>query len=184
MIDLRSQLRRRLLGYYFTNPKANHYLRELAQMLGVDPANLSRELARLESQGLFQSERRGKERFYRLNPRYPLYEEVKRIVAKTVGVVPTLREGLGRIKGIEQAYLYGSFARDQQDALSDIDILIVGQPPAEKLAEFMRKLERQIGREINYVVLSPAEFATRRKKGDPFLADIWRNKRIDLVTAA
>ncbi len=105
-------------------------------------------------------------------------------MAKTVGVVPTLRDALGRIEGIKQAYLYGSFARNQEDAVSDIDILIVGQPPAEKLAELMRKLERQMGREINYVVISPAEFAARRKRSDPFLADIWRNKKIDLVTAA
>lgn len=184
MVPLRSQLRRKLLGYYFTNPKAVHYLRELARILGVDPANLSRELGRLESQGLFQSQRRGKERLYRLNPRYPLYQEVKRIVAKTVGVVPTLQSELSRVPGLEQAWLYGSFARNQQDAASDIDILLVGRPSAEKLAQVVRRVERQLGREINYVVLSPAEFAARRKKGDAFLSDILRNKRIELVSAA
>lgn len=184
MIDLRSKVRRRLLRYYFTNPEARLYLRELAQILSVDPANLSRELARLERHGLFLSQRRGIEKYYRLNSDYPLYAEVKGIVTKTLGVVPLLKQALERMPGIRQAYLYGSFARNQQDAASDIDVLIVGQPSAERLAARISKLERQLGREINYLVLSPDELASRRRKRDPLLADIWSHKKIELVTAA
>ena len=43
-----------------------------------------------------------------------------------------IAEALQKIKGIEQAFLYGSFARNQQDAVSDIDF--IGNPNAESLA--------------------------------------------------
>ncbi len=183
MIDLRSKLRQKLLGYYFTNPGASYYLRELAEALEVDPANLSRELRRLERQGLFVSEKRGKQKYFRLNRNYPLYDEVRGIVFKTVGAVGQLRNTLQQVTGIREAYLYGSFAKNQQDAASDIDILVIGKPEAEELEVAIRKLERQLGREINYTLLSPEEFKTRRADKDAFLEDVWRGKKISLIAA-
>jgi predicted nucleotidyltransferase len=50
---------------------------------------------------------------------------------------------------VQEAYLYGSFARNQQDSASDIDVLVVGNPKGGALAEEMRKLERRLGREIS-----------------------------------
>ncbi len=183
MLDLRSKLRQKLLGYYFTNPSASHYLRELAELLEGDPANLSRELRRLEREGVFVSEKRGKQKYFRLNRDYPLYQEVRRIVFKTVGAVGQLRNALQQVTGIGEAYLYGSFAKNQQDAASDIDILVIGKPKAEELEGAIRKLERQLGREINYTLLSPEEFKTRRVDKDAFLEDVWRGKKISLIAA-
>ena len=184
MINLRSKLRRKLLGYYFTNPSASHYLRELAELLRLDPANLSRELARLERQGLFVSERRGVQKYFCLNRHYALYEELRRIVLKTVGAVGQLRNSLKQIPGVQEAYLYGSFARNQQDAASDIDVLLIGEPESEVVEEAVRKLERQLHREINYTLLDQKEFKARRASKDAFLEDIWRHKRISLVASS
>lgn len=181
MWNLRSKLRRELFAYYFTNPGAGHHLRELAGLLDADPGNLSRELSRLENQGLFSSERRGRQKYFYLNRRYPLYEELRRIVFKTVGAVGKLRDELEQIRGIREAHLYGSFARDQQDAASDIDLLIIGKPNAEELEEIVRKLERRLHRELNYTVMSPEEFKARRAAKDAFLADIWKHARISLI---
>ena len=100
-------MRRKLLSYFFANPHATQYVRELARALDVDPTNLSRELADLEQQGLFQSEIRGRQRHYRLNRRYPLYEEIRRIIFKTVGVTGELRDTLKDIKGLKEGFLYG-----------------------------------------------------------------------------
>ncbi len=79
---------------------------------------------------------------------------------------------------------YGSFARNQQDSASDIDVLVVGNPKGGALAEEMRKLERRLGREINYTVLAPKEFESRRARKDAFLENVWHNKRVSLVGAA
>ncbi|TMH85041.1 MAG: hypothetical protein E6H47_11330 [Betaproteobacteria bacterium] len=161
MFALRSKARQRLLAYFFTNPTARHHLRDLAERLSIDPANLSKELRRLEHEGLFGSEVSGRQ----------------------VGAVPLMAQSLGKIEGIEEAYLYGSFARNQQDAASDIDVLVIGTPRDGALAEAARKLERQFGRDINYTVLTRKEFEARRAQKDAFLEAVWHNKRVSLVAA-
>ena len=113
MLDLRSKARRRLLAYYFINPVARHHLRDLADRLSIDPSNLSRELRRLELDGLFQSEVSGPQKYFRLNREYSLFSEVRSIVAKTIGAVPLIAHSVKTIEGIEEAYLYGTFARNQ-----------------------------------------------------------------------
>ena len=183
MLDFRSKARQRLLAYYFTNPTARHHLRDLAARLGIDPSNLSKELGRLEREGLFRSEVSGRQKYFQLNRDYALFDEVRSIVAKTIGVVPLLAQSFKKIEGIEAAYLYGSFARNQQDAASDIDVLVVGKPKSDALAEAVQKLERRLGREINYTVLSGKELESRRARKDTFLENVWHNRRISLVGA-
>jgi len=181
MLDFRSKARQQLLAYYFTNPTARHHLRDLAARLGIDPSNLSKELGRLEREGLFASEVSGRQKYFQLNREYPLFDEVRKIVTKTIGAAPVIAQSLKRIEGIDEAYLYGSFASNQQDAASDIDVLMIGAPREEVLAQAMRRLERQLGREINYTVLTPKEFESRRVRKDAFLEDVWHNKRIPLI---
>jgi predicted nucleotidyltransferase len=180
MLDPRSKARQRLLAYYFTNPAARHPLRDLADRLSIYPSNLSRELRRLERDGVFRSEVNGRQKHFRLNREYPLYSEVRGIVTKTIGAVPLIAQSIKTIEGVEEAYLYGPFARNQQVA-SDIDVLVIGTPRGEALAEAMRKLERQLGREVNYTVLSRSEFESRRTQKDAFLESAWHNRRVSLI---
>jgi len=184
MLDMRSKARQKLLAYYFTNPTTRHHLRDLAERLSVDPSNLSKELRRLEREGLFRSEVSGRQKYFQLNREYPLFSEVRSIIAKTILAVPLLAESLKKIEGIEEAYLYGSFARNQQDAASDVDVLVIGNPKSDTLAETVQKLERQLGREINYTVLTRKELESRRGRKDAFLENVWHNKRVLLVGAA
>lgn len=181
MLDLRSKARQRLLTYYFANPTARRHLRDLAERLSIDPSNLSKELGRLEREGLFRSEVSGRQKYFQLNREYPLFDEVRSIVAKTVGAVPLIAQSLKKIEGIEEAYLYGSFARNQQDAASDIDVLVIGAPLNEPLAETVGKLGRQLGREVNYTVLTRKEFESRRTRKDAFLENVWHNNRVSLI---
>jgi predicted nucleotidyltransferase len=181
MLDFRSKARQRLLAYYFTNPTARHHLRDLAERLSLDPSNLSKELGRLERDGLFRSEISGRQKYFQLNRKYPLLNEMRKIVAKTIGAAPLIAQSLKRIEGIHAAYLYGSYANNQQDAASDIDVLVIGSPREEDLAQAMRALERKLGREINYTALSPKELGSRRARKDAFLENVWHNKRIPLV---
>lgn len=181
MLDFRSKARQQLLAYYFTNPTARRHLRDLAERLSVDPSNLSKELGRLERDGLFRSEVSGRQKYFQLNREYSLFDEVRKIVTKTIGAAHAITKSLKGIEGIDAAYLYGSFAHNQQDAASDIDVLMIGAPREELLAQAMRRLERQLGREINYTVLTPKEFASRRARKDAFLENIWHNKRVPLI---
>jgi predicted nucleotidyltransferase len=180
MLNLRSKARQRLLAYYFTNPTVSIHLRDLAGRLDVDPSNLSKELRDLERDGLFVSVVSGRQKYFRLNSEYPLYAEVRGIVEKTIGAVPLLGQALKTVDRVHEAYLYGSFARDQQDASSDIDILLIGTPSAEELAQVIATLERRLGREINYTAFAREEFDSRRARKDAFVENAWR-ERIPLV---
>jgi predicted nucleotidyltransferase len=181
MLDLRSKARQRLLIYYFTNLAARHHLRDLAGRLSIDPSNLSRELRRLEREGLFRSEVIGRQKYFQLRRAYPLFNEVRSIFVKTFGAASLIAQSLRELQGVEEAYLFGSFARNQQDAASDIDVLVIGMPHSEALAVAVRKLERQLGREINYTVLTRREFDSRRTNKDAFLEEVWHHKRISLI---
>jgi predicted nucleotidyltransferase len=100
----------------------------------------------------------------------------------SVGIQPTLKHALASVPGIRSAWIFGSFARNEADAASDIDLLIVGKPGQTELAAEVRKAEKTLRREINYTVLTPKDLKRRLRKGDPFVTDIWSGKRIELVS--
>lgn len=85
MINLRSEVHQKLLGYYFSHPNAEHYVRELSRILSFDVANLSRELRLLTKEGIFLSRDGGQEKFFRLNRNYPLFKELKRVTLRALG---------------------------------------------------------------------------------------------------
>ena len=181
MFSLRSTLRRKLLTYFYVNRSARVYVRQLAAALGVDSTNLSRELAALEKQGFFESEMEGRQRYYRLNPRYPYRNALFTLLQGAVGLPSTLAAALQRVAGIERAYLVGSFAKGQADAASDIDLLLIGRPDSLDLADSISRLEKSVHREVNYTVLSQQELDTRLAVADPFVKDLWKGERVQLI---
>ena len=94
-VILNTKLRRKLLTYFFTHPDEDYYVRELSGLIDEDPGNLSRELRRLEEEGLFTSFVRGRARFYSLNKQYPVFKEIKKIIFKTEEVGGSLKKGKG-----------------------------------------------------------------------------------------
>jgi predicted nucleotidyltransferase len=181
MISLRSELRRNLLTFFYVNQSARVYVRQLASALGADSTNVSRELARLEREGFLRSETEGRQRYYSVNRDYPYLKPVFALLQGSVGIRPTLQLALKSVHGIQSAWLFGSFAKNEADAASDIDLLIVGEPDQAQLASEIRKTEKTLRREIDYTVLTPRELNRRLKKGDAFIADIWNGKRIELM---
>ncbi len=124
---LNTKLRSKLLTYSFTHPDENYYVRELSGLIDEDPGNLSRELKKLEAEGLYTSTKKGNVKFYSLNRRYPLFKELKKIIFKTEGVEGSLKEAVSRFKGISFAFIYGSYAKDKEKKTSDIDMVAVGR---------------------------------------------------------
>jgi predicted nucleotidyltransferase len=181
MISLRSELRRKLLTFFYVNRSARVYVRQLAGELQVDSTNLSRELARLEREGLLQSEVEGRQRYYCVNRKYPYLKPLFTMLQASVGVQPALKRAVEAVSGIQSAWLYGSFAKNEVDSASDIDLLIVGLPDQSRLASKIRATEKMLRREINYTVLTSQELEDRLAAGDAFINDIWNGKRIEVV---
>ncbi len=177
---LNSRLRRKLLAYSFTHPDENYYVRELSHLINEDPGNLSRELKRLEDEGLYTSLTKGKVKFFSLNKRYPLYGELKKIIFKTEGVQGSLKELIQRYEGIALAFLYGSYAKSRENRGSDIDLVVVGKFPRDPFTRDIRELESRLNREINFTHYTESEFARERKKGGGFLNLILKDRIIVL----
>lgn len=181
MLSLRSNLRKSLLTHLYSNRSARFYVRQMAALLGVDPTNLSRELSRLEKEGLLRSEVEGRQRYYSINPEYPYLKPLFTMLQGSIGIVPTLQQALKGMKGIGTAYIYGSLAKGEADTSSDIDLLIIGQPEQSALASEIRRAEKTLHREVNYTLLNPQELKRKLKMQDPFVTDIWEGKRITVI---
>ena len=78
MLNFRSKIAIKVLGYYFVNPARKHYINELARILDEDAGNLFRKLKDLEREGILSSEAIGNQRYFFLNKRYPLLKELKK----------------------------------------------------------------------------------------------------------
>lgn len=174
----KSELRKKLLGYFFANAEANLYLREISSILKADAGNLSRELSRLEKGGIFVSRLRGKQKYFSLNREYPLFNELRSVISKTVGIEGSLKKIVVDDPGIKAAFIYGSFAQNRETNLSDIDLLVIGEPNENNLMDKIELLEKNIGREINYTCYSEKDFFSKIRSS--FLTNIIKRPKIIL----
>jgi predicted nucleotidyltransferase len=166
---LNTKLRRKLLAYSFTHADEQYYVRELAGLIDEDPGNLSRELKRLEDEGLYTAVAKGRIKLYSLNKQYPLFKELKRIIFKTEGVEGSLNEIVRRYTGISLAFIYGSYAKHKENKTSDIDLVVVGEFPHGAFTRDIRDLESRLNREVNFSVYTSVEFEQERNKEGGFL---------------
>ena len=181
MLSLRSELRRKVLTFFYMNREGRVYVRQLAAELDADSTNLSRELAQLAREGFLHAEPEGRQLYYSVNRSYPYLKPVFALLQGSVGIEPTLKRALEPVAGIASAWIFGSFAKGEADAASDIDLLIVGRPDQALLSREIRKAEKLLHREVSYTVFTPEELKRRIARRDPFVTDIWNGKRIGLI---
>lgn len=177
----KSKIRRDLLSLFYTNPSQKYYLRELQRILGYSAGSIRRELLKFKKDSLFITEKVGNLLYYSLNTGHPLFKELKSIVSKTVGVEGSLKKALSSVKGIKVAFIYGSFASGKENATSDIDLLIIGDPDISLVNEKLAKLERRLKREINISVHNMKEYQRRRKDKSGFILELLKQPKIMLV---
>lgn len=173
--------RAELLRLFFTNPDQSFYMQEIGRILGKKPGSFQRVLNNMEQEGMVTSERRANARYFKVNKEYPLYDEYKRIVFKTVGVVGSIREILQRLGKIDYAFIYGSYAKAKEGYLSDIDLVVIGECNEDELIGDFDRLEGKLKREINYKLYTQNEFKKDVGQKEPFLLNILRDKKIMLI---
>ncbi len=84
-VILGTKLRSKVISYAFLRVGESFYVRQLATAIDEDAGNLSRELAKLEREGIFVSTKKANAKFYCVNEAYPLFHELKTIVSKITG---------------------------------------------------------------------------------------------------
>jgi len=177
----KSKARTAIFQLYFTNPESLFYLRELERMLDIPVSIIRKELLRLKDEGVFLSEKKGNLVYFRLNTTYPLFDELKSIVRKTIGIEGLLKEAVLKLKGVKVAFIYGSFARNKERAKSDVDLFLIGDIDEGRLVRQLNNIENTIKREVNYAIFNQEEYKKKKKKGDSFIIDLLNNHKIMLV---
>lgn len=177
----KSKTRKSLFTLFFTNPDSEYYLRQLERMLDIPVSMIRKELLRLEEAGIFSSSRKGNLVYFSLNNSYPLFNELKSMVFKTTGIKGLLKNTLEKITGIKAAFIYGSFAKNEESAKSDVDVFIIGKVNEDDLITQIRKMQNTLKREINYSLYSMRDFQSKKREKNSFILDLLENPKIFLI---
>ena len=176
-----SKLRVDLLSLFFGRPDEEFYVREIEKILQEDVGNISRELKNLEGIGLLVSRKKGNLKYYLLDRKFPLHDELRSIILKTKGAVGVLQGVLSGVKGVEFAFIFGSFATGLETARSDVDLMVIGKVPLDRLIKILREPEEILGREINPSLFERREIEKRLQDKEPFISRVMREPKIMLI---
>ncbi|MDE2489763.1 MAG: nucleotidyltransferase domain-containing protein, partial [Elusimicrobia bacterium] len=124
---LSSRTRARIIAAFVLRPGQRLYLREVSRLTGSDVRAVKQELDRLERLGFLKSEISGNRRYMEVNREFPIYQELKAIALKTIGLGETLRAAMTSLPGIQAAFVYGSVAKGEETPESDLDLFILGE---------------------------------------------------------
>ncbi len=170
--------RRDILAATYGQPDRWWYLSELAQQFNTTPSSLQRELQSMVSSGILRRKRDGRRTYFQAESASPIFGELRGIIVKTLGVEGALKEVMAKFGDrIACAFLYGSVARRQEHALSDVDLIIIGSVGLSELSPLLRMLEKQFGREINVKCYSPVEFREKVEDENHFVTSVLKGEK-------
>ncbi|MCX5733675.1 MAG: nucleotidyltransferase domain-containing protein [candidate division NC10 bacterium] len=185
-LDISSALfgktRRNVLALFFAAPDTAFYLRQIVREAGGGVGAIQRELQHLAAVGILERTVQGRQVFYQVNRATPVFAELQGLLLKTAGLADVLRTALAPLKDkIEQAFVYGSQAAGTAINGSDVDLLVVGDLEELALHRAIRDAETRLKRTVNYSLLTPEEFARRKRARGGFLARVLRGPTISLL---
>ena len=151
-----SKMRVRLLMRLFLDPGLQSYVRQLAEEMDVSPSQVKTELDNLNSAGLLNKEKNGRQILYRANKKHPLFPELQSMVRKALGMESILDSILSRLGNLEQAFLIDDYAEGKDTGL--IDLVLIGGIDKDNLDDLVKKTERYIKRKIRTLVMSLDEY--------------------------
>lgn len=180
MLSLLKNNKGNILNLFFKDSDKEYYLREIARNLDKEPSHFQKALNSLVKEGILKDERKGNLRFFKLNKNHPLYEELKRIIAKTLGIETVLKEAIKDIKGVEYAFVFGSIAKNKEYSESDIDLMLIGQVDQDILINKISELEKELRRTINEQTYYRDEIIEKLKEKNNFIARVFKEPKIIL----
>ena len=173
---------RGLLALFFLRPDESFYLRQIVRIAGNGQGGVQRELARWVEAGLLMRTHHGNHVYYQANRSSPVFDELRSLTVKTVGVADVLRESLSPIaERIKLAFIHGSFACGTEKSGSDVDLVLIGDVSFGEIAALMRPAQERIGRELNPTVYPVREFRAKLRAKHHFVTSLMETPRIYLI---
>jgi predicted nucleotidyltransferase len=178
-----SGTQQRVLAWLFGQPERSFYATELIGLAGAGSGAVQRELARLAQSGLVTARTVGNQKHYQANPRAPIYAELCGIVQKTVGLAEPLREALAPLaERIRAAFVYGSIAKREDTASSDIDLMLISDDLAYlDLYAALDAASHRLGRTVNPTIYTLQELAKRVKRKEAFATRVMAQPKLWLI---
>lgn len=177
------KVRQRVLAVLFGTPDRSYYANEVIALAQSGTGAVQRELADLAKAGLLTVRMQGNQKHYQANASAPMFAELRGLVLKTMGLADVLRAALEPLAGqIDGAFIYGSVARQQDTAQSDVDVMIVSSTLG--YGEVFGALEGatvSLGRKVNPTLYSPADWARRLAGDNAFATRVWQQPKIWLI---
>jgi predicted nucleotidyltransferase len=175
-----TKTRQRVLGLLYGNPHRSFYTNEIVRSAGMGRGTVGRELDRLANAGLLRITATGNQRHYQANADNPVYAELVGLVRKTFGIADRLREALQSLDSrIDCAFVYGSVARGEDNAESDIDVMVVANDlPYAELMEALAGAEAALGRPVNPTLYTQVEFDERRASKNAFIKRVMEQPKL------
>lgn len=174
-----------VLAETLLQPDEELSISELARRAGIGVTLAHKEVGRLVEDDVLRDRREGNSRLVRANTEHPLFEPMRTIVAAAYGPVPVLRELLAGVGGVQEAYVYGSWAARRSGEPGrfprDVDVLVVGTATRSDLAEVGAAAGERLGVEVNVHRTDPRSWA--HPEGNPFLETVVARPRVTLVEA-
>jgi predicted nucleotidyltransferase len=178
-----AKVQQRVLGVLFGSPRRSFYANELIALARSGTGAVQRELRRLETSGLVTVTRVGNQKHYQANPGSPVFEELRALVLKTVGLADVLRAALAPVsQDIRAAFVYGSIAKGHDTAASDIDLMVISERLTH--AELFAALEQatvQLGRKVAPTIYSSKEWVKRVKQENAFVTRVLAQPKLWLI---
>lgn len=170
-----------VIGVLFSRPEREVHLRELARVAGASPTMVGKELDVLVAAGIALERQDGNRRMARANPNCPLFEELRGIARKTMGLGDVLREALQQVDGIDLAFVFGSVARGEEKSHSDVDVFIVGSARHGEVLSALSGVQASVGRPVNPMVYSEVEAREKMREPVGFFAKMLSSDKIFLI---
>jgi predicted nucleotidyltransferase len=174
--------RRDVLALLLLHPEESRHVREIARAIGKAPGTLLRELNALAAAGVLVRRPLGNQVHFQANPACPIYEDLRNLLKKTVGVADVLREALAPLGAkVRAAFVYGSVARGDERARSDLEVMVVGEARFGDVVAALAPAQESLRREVNPNVYPALEFRKKLTAGDPFLKRVLAERKIFIV---
>jgi predicted nucleotidyltransferase len=174
-----TKVQQRVLAVLFGNPDRSFYANEVIALAATGTGAVQRELARLQSSGLVTVQQIGRQKHYQANRASPVFEELRGLVRKTVGLLDVLRAVLQPLEDrVLAAFVYGSVAKGSDAAASDIDLMFVSDELT--YIDLFAALE-PAARAVNPTVYSRAELARRIEAKNSFVCRVLEQDKIWVI---
>lgn len=176
------QTRGRVLALLYGAPDETLFVRQIARQVETSVGTVQRELNLLADAGLIKRSTVGNQVFYQVNQEHPEYPELRALLAKTAGVFQMLKTALAPLSSrIDVAFVYGSVARGEEKATSDIDLMVIGAASLDEVLNAVSPVEKQLGRPVNPTIYSIEDLKTRLLSGNHFLQSLKKSKKVYVI---